>query len=82
MCRNLDAVREAQSLLADVQTSVCVKKMTEEGEDRTVQCLFYDFCGHQRQRRLAADVWFVAHELLFTAIPAALGTVAAVIVDE
>jgi hypothetical protein len=47
-----------------------------------MQCPFFDVCGYQAQRQRSADVWFVAHEMLFTERPAAIGNVAVVVVDE
>ena len=74
MCRDLDRVRDAHDAAQSVQSSCC------KGKD--AKCPFFDACGYQAQRRRRADVWFVAHEMLFTERPSAIGEVAAVIVDE
>ena len=43
---------------------------------------FYDTCAYQEQKRVKADVWFTAHETLFTRKPKVAGEVAAIVVDE
>ena len=80
MCRDPDAVADAQEALADVQTSVCRRK----NPDGTIgsQCRFYEECGYQAQRDRRADIWFAAHEMLFERKPEAMGKPAFVIVDE
>ena len=78
MCRDLDAVADAQAALMDPQTSVC--RRIRDGNE--LKCPFFDTCGYQRQRRSRADVWFVPHELLFSKKPSALGDLALVVVDE
>ena len=67
MCRNLEAVADAQSVHADVQSSVCRRKIDDSEEHF---CPYFHECGYQRQRRRKADLWFVAHELLFAQKPA------------
>ncbi len=78
MCQNLEAVADAQDVLADVQTTVC----KTEVDGKPVSCPFAGVCGYQRQRAADADLWIVPHDLLFTKKPAALGVVAALVVDE
>ena len=65
MCRDLDRVRDAQDAGQAVQTSCC--------ESKDLRCPFFNSCGYQAQRRQKADVWFVAHEMLFTKCPSAIG---------
>ncbi|HEX2528242.1 MAG TPA: toprim domain-containing protein, partial [Geminicoccus sp.] len=76
MCHDLEAVREVQAALGNVDTQVCGSK--QEGP----RCPFFEVCGYQRQKKQQADLWFFAHELLFTEKPGALGELAAVVVDE
>ncbi len=76
MCRDLEAVHAAQFVGVRVESAVCRSRKTNTA------CPYYGTCGYQRQKRSRADLWFVPHELLFTEKPAALGTPAAVIVDE
>lgn len=79
MCRNLEAVRDAQAAGAVVQRAVCKGKAPD---GTAVECPFFTSCGYQRQRQRKADVWHVAHEMLFQEKPAAIGDVAAVVGDE
>ena len=79
MCRDLPAVALAQDLALDVQATACRKKL----RDGTVAvCPFFTSCGYQRQREAKADIWIVAHQLIFTSKPGTLGELAAVVVDE
>ena len=79
MCDNLDAVADAIAVGARVQESCCSYK--PKGKER-VRCPFFNECGSQRQRAERADIWIVAHELLFGEKPKQLGELAAVVVDE
>lgn len=74
MCRDLEAVADAQSVLADPEETVCKRG------DAT--CPFYEVCGYQRQKKTKADLWIIAHEILFSQKPKAIGEVAALVVDE
>jgi hypothetical protein len=76
MCHDIDAVMDAEEALADVQTAVCRNPKTGN------QCAHFDECPFQRQKAAKHDVWFFAHELLFSGKPAEIGDVAAVVVDE
>ena len=78
MCRNIEAVRDAQSIGARVEESACHR--SKGGQE--FHCAFAGVCGAQRQKHQRADVWFVPHELLFAPKPAALGKLFAVVVDE
>lgn len=79
MCRNLDAVHDAQAAGANVQRAVCKGKAPDGSE---TECPFFQACGYQRQRQRKADAWFVAHEMMFQEKPAAIGDVAAIVPDE
>jgi putative DNA primase/helicase len=76
MCCDIDAVIDAQKAGANVDEAVCRDR--ESGKE----CPFYSVCGYQRQKKERADIWFMAHEILFTQKPQALGDIAVVIVDE
>jgi putative DNA primase/helicase len=78
MCRDLERIDDANDCLLTVQTAVCKRKIPEG----YVYCPLFRACGYQRQLQRSPDVWIIAHELLFTQKPAAIGDVAAVIVDE
>jgi len=79
MCRDLDAVDDVQSHGGDVQKLVC------EGKDPSGQirrCPYFDNCAYQAQRHRQADIWIVAHNLLFNKKPAAITQPSLVIIDE
>ncbi len=82
MCGDLDRVRDVQALGLSAQKAACKGPMKEGGKSRTVTCPLYEACAYQAQMARRADVWIVAHELLFHEKPKAIGTVAAVVVDE
>jgi hypothetical protein len=62
LCRNLEAVKAAQTLGLDVQKTCC--------KSRKKKCRFFHGCAFQLQRENAekADVVFAAHELMFTTL--------------
>ena len=79
MCRDLDAVYDVQAHGGDVQNLVC------EGKDPSGQirrCQYFDNCAYQAQRHRQADIWIVAHNLLFNKKPAAITQPSLVIIDE
>lgn len=84
MCRNLEAVADAQAVGATVQTSVCqqVRRDKESGERTEILCQFHNQCGYQLQADETPDLWFAAHELIYSQKPKAFGTVAFLVVDE
>ncbi len=74
MCHDIEAVKEAQAVHANVQESVC-----RRGSD---QCKHFQYCGYQRQLNLKADLWIAAHQVLFSEKPKNFGDLASVVVDE
>lgn len=83
MCLNLDAVRDAHKAGVSVQSGVCFKPAPKNVLNAVPhKCPFYDRCGYQRQREQKADVWYMAHQLIFQKKQAAFGDVAGLIVDE
>ncbi len=60
MCANLDEVREANRVLADIEQEVCQKCVHRKG------------CPYLAQKELRADVWFVSHEVIFGNPPKAI----------
>jgi len=80
MCRDLDRVADARAAGLPVQTAACELKIADQGV--TLRCPFFGVCGYQRQRTAEADVWIMAHEMLFSKRPNAIGEIAAIIVDE
>jgi hypothetical protein len=62
LCRNLEAVKAAQSIGSDIQETCCKKGK--------IKCRFFDGCAFQLQREKAkrADVVFAAHELMFVTL--------------
>jgi putative DNA primase/helicase len=74
MCRNLDLVREVSVVKLDIEKRACaVCPFGPKGDGS---------CAYLAQKKLRADIWFVAHAALFSAKPKAIGEVAALIVDE
>jgi len=88
MCQDMDRVRDAQAAGSSVQTACCEAKTLADGvtpaktNPTAARCPFFTDCSYQRQQHTRADVWFVAHELLFNEKPSAIGKVGALIVDE
>ena len=83
MCRDLERVGDVHSVGLPAQTAACKTTLKDsEGNRRTVACPLFDACAYQAQKEVKADLWLVAHSCLFHAKPAAIGEVAAVIVDE
>ena len=70
MCGDRDVVKDAQTAYLDVDTYACGP------------CSLAAECAYQRQKRRKADVWIVPHAMLGHAPPKALGTLAALVVDE
>ncbi len=70
MCGDLDVVADAQAAYLDVDTYACGP------------CSLAAECAYQRQKQGRADIWIVPHAMLGHAPPKALGTLAALIVDE
>lgn len=70
MCGDRDVVKDAQTAYLDVDIYACGP------------CSLAAECAYQRQKRRKADVWIVPHAMLGHAPPKALGTLAALVVDE
>jgi putative DNA primase/helicase len=79
MCRDLDAVLDAQAIGLDPQSAVCRHKA--KGEEEKL-CPFFAECPYQAQRKERADIWLVPHELIYSRRPGAIGDIAALVVDE
>lgn len=70
MCGDPDVVKDAQAAYLDVDAYACGP------------CSLAAECAYQRQKRRKADIWIVPHAMLGHAPPKALGTLAALVVDE
>ena len=70
MCRNPNLVDEVQHLKLDVVKTACKV------------CPHRDDCAYLSQDKLRADLWFVAHQMIFERKPRAVGRLAALMVDE
>lgn len=81
MCQDLDRIEAAQVAGAgDIEKACCHREMPDGAPS---DCPFYQLCGYQKQKRQgSADLWFVAHEILFSQKPAIIGDVAAKVIDE
>ena len=76
MCRNIEAVKAALKIGAEVESTVCKHK--------EARCPFYETCHYQAQKAPAkkADVVFAAHEILFQMAKALGKNFGLVVVDE
>jgi hypothetical protein len=76
MCRNIEAVKAALKIGAEVESTVCKHK--------EARCPFYETCHYQAQKAPAkkADVVFAAHEILFQTVKALGKNFGLVVVDE
>ena len=76
MCRNIEAVKAALKIGAEVESTVCKHK--------EARCPFYETCHYQAQKAPAkkADVVFAAHEILFQMVKALGKNFGLVVVDE
>lgn len=70
MCSELDLVREAQRVKADVKETVC--KI----------CPARDACPYLAQAEKRPEIWLGAHELLFNDMPAAMKGASLLLIDE
>jgi putative DNA primase/helicase len=81
MCGNLEEVREAERVFADVEKEVC-KTCRQKDADAAKN---YEGCAYLAQKELDADVWIVGHQILIHDKPPkpinARG-IAALVVDE
>lgn len=83
MCGDLERVQDAQAIGLHAQTAVCKRTIkNDDGTKATVTCPLFDRCSYQAQTGRRADLWIMAHEMLFYEKPTAMGKVAAVVVDE
>jgi hypothetical protein len=76
MCRNIEEVKAALKIGAEVESTVCKHK--------EARCPFYETCQYQAQKAPAkkADVVFAAHEILFQMVEALGKKFGLVVVDE
>jgi putative DNA primase/helicase len=70
MCGEWETVRKAASLHADIDKEVCSV------------CPLMEGCGYLAQRDQYADLWVVAHPMIFSYAPKPLRGAAALIIDE
>ena len=83
MCGDLERVHDAMAVALSADEAACKRRVKgADGKKRVMKCPLYDTCAYQAQRDLKADLWLVAHSSLFHKKPAAVGEVAAVVVDE
>ncbi|OYV68199.1 MAG: hypothetical protein B7Z67_14130, partial [Acidiphilium sp. 21-60-14] len=77
MCLDIDAIKEAQAVHADVEKTVC-------GTMAGSHCPFLSGCRYLQQKQAAAsaDVVIAANNALFTSIPIKLNDFGLVVVDE
>jgi hypothetical protein len=70
MCGDLDGIGAARARKLDPQKQVC------DG------CTLADDCAYQQQRQQSADIWFVAHSLLYARPPRPLAKPCLIWIDE
>jgi hypothetical protein len=78
MCQRPDEAQAVQDALLNVEHSLC-----KQGRGKkAVRCPLYDICGYQRQKQLAANIWFMAHEMMTQKPLKLFGKVGLVMIDE
>jgi hypothetical protein len=77
MCRRSDVVKEMEAALVGID-GLCSRGRGK----KAVRCSFFDVCGVQRQKRVKANIWLAAHEMMVHEMPPAFGKVGRVFIDE
>ena len=78
MCQRSDEATELEEAKLDVDHHLC-----KQGRGMSaIFCPLFDVCGYQRQKRVEANIWFGAHELMVHKMPKAFGNVGLVLIDE
>lgn len=81
MCLNLGAVADAREAGAwSIAATVCEQQDTKAR--RIVRCPHFETCGYMRQCVATPQAWIVTHAMLFLPLPAAIGRVDALAIDE
>lgn len=81
MCLNLGAVADARQAGAwSIAETVCEQR--DPAARRVVRCPFFESCGHVRQGYATPQAWIVTHAMLFLPLPAAIGRIDALAIDE
>lgn len=70
MCVDLDLVREAERVHADIRETACKV------------CEYRTGCAYLAQDEQTADVWIAAHETMFNDMPRTMKDAALVVIDE
>ena len=78
MCQRADEARELELAMLSVDSNLCKKGRGK----KQVRCPLFDVCGYQRQKRLKANIWFVAHECMVHEMPKAFGEIGWLLIDE
>jgi hypothetical protein len=78
MCWRSEEAKELEAALVNVDKHLC--KRGRGG--RAVRCPHFEACGYQRQKRIKANIWMAAHEMMIHEIPKAFGRVGRVMIDE
>ena len=77
-CLRADEAQELQNHRVNVDHHLCKQGRGKEA----IKCPLFDACGYQRQKLIAANIWFCAHEMLGHEMPKAFGDVMRVYIDE
>jgi hypothetical protein len=79
MCWRSEEAEELEKALVNVESHLCKRGRGK----KAIKCPFYDGrCGYQRQKLIAANIWFCAHESMVHAKPKALGDIGWLLIDE
>ena len=74
MCRAQKRIKAIRGALGDEEKHAC--------KSARGQCVFYETCGFQRQKRNPPKLWIVAHQLLYRNLPKFIPDPDVVIIDE
>jgi hypothetical protein len=78
MCQRPNEAQAVQDALLNVEHSLC-----KQGRGKkAVKCPLYNICGYQRQKQVAANIWFMAHEMLTQKPLKLFGDIGLVMIDE
>jgi hypothetical protein len=79
MCWRSEEAEELEKALVNVESHLCKRGRGK----KAIKCPFYHGrCGYQRQKLIAANIWFCAHESMVHAKPKALGDIGWLLIDE
>jgi hypothetical protein len=78
MCQRSEDAKALEASHLSVEAKLC-KQGRGQNE---LKCPLYDVCGFQRQKRIEANIWFVAHESLVHEKPKPIHRIGWLLIDE